>query len=119
MLLRLMLLALFARVYKRGRRCLMVVGNAATLVVLGQTDGSTSSVSRSAAWWRLLLHIPIGVFNALLFAWSIAVGVVFFLAFMVYELWEGYCLRDQGYLDVRGWLWGFSLAALAGLCFFT
>lgn len=105
----------FARRWRRGRACLWAVARAVTLVVLGPTDGSTSCASRE--WRRLLLHVPAGYFNALLFGWRSSAGVCFFLAFLVYEVWQGYCLRDFGYRDVRGWLWGFVLAVVVG--FFT
>jgi len=105
---------LFVRLFGRGRSCLVALARGVSLVVLGPTDGSTSSGCRSA-WYRLLLHLPAGYFNALLFGWRSSAGVCFFLAFLCYEVWQGYCTRDGGYADVRGWLWGFVVAVVVGL----
>jgi hypothetical protein len=60
--------------------------------------------------YRLLLHVPVGGFNAWLICREPAAGVIFFLGFVIYELNEDWRIRDQAWKDLAGWLWGFALA---------
>lgn len=61
--------------------------------------------------WRLVLHLPVGAFNAWLLGESPVFGVVFFVCFLFYELNEDWRIKDQAWKDLAGWLWGFALAA--------
>lgn len=67
--------------------------------------------------WRLLLHTVPGGFTAWLITQNPVAGVLFFLGFMVYELNEDWSIKDQAWKDLKGWLWGFALAAYV-LAFF-
>ena len=60
---------------------------------------------------RLLIHIPVGAFNAWLLHDATMTGIIFSLGFMVYELNEDWRIKDQAWKDLAGWLWGFALAA--------
>jgi hypothetical protein len=60
---------------------------------------------------RTLQHIPVGVFNAWLISESPVAGAVFFAAFIVYQLDECLHIKDQAWKDLKGYLWGFAIAA--------
>lgn len=57
---------------------------------------------------RLLIHSPSGAFNAWLFAIYPHWGWAFFLAFIIYEVWQCIRLKDFGFYDFIGWPWGFG-----------
>lgn len=61
---------------------------------------------------RVLLHVPIGAFNAWLFWHVPQVGVIFFVGFLIYELNEDWRIRDQAWRDIKGYLWGLAIAAV-------
>jgi len=61
---------------------------------------------------RTLIHLPVGAFNAWLISESPDAGVVFFIAFVVYQLDECLHIKDQAWKDLKGYLWGFAIAAL-------
>ena len=58
---------------------------------------------------RLLLHVPVGIFNAWLFTVLVHFGWAFLLLFVVYELNEDKRIKDSAYKDIIGWLYGFAL----------
>ncbi len=58
---------------------------------------------------RLLLHLPVGAFNAWLFSQGPALGAAFLLMFAVYELNEDMRLKDGAWKDIAGWLWGYAI----------
>ena len=60
---------------------------------------------------RLLIHIPVGAFNAWLLHDATMTGIIFSLGFMVYELDECLHLKDQAWRDIKGYLWGLAIAA--------
>jgi len=60
---------------------------------------------------RTLIHLPIGAFNAWLISEAPAAGVVFFVVFLVYQLDECFHIKDQAWKDLKGYLWGFAIAA--------
>jgi len=61
---------------------------------------------------RTLIHLPVGTFNAWLISESPATGSIFFVAFIVYQLDECLHIKDQAWKDLKGYLWGFAIAAL-------
>jgi hypothetical protein len=67
--------------------------------------------------WRLLIHLVPGGFTAWLITQNPVAGVLFFLGFMIYQLDECLHLKDQAWKDIKGYLWGFALAAYV-LAFF-
>ena len=64
---------------------------------------------------RCLMHIPVGIFNAWLFIWGAHIGWAFLMVFMVYELNEDWRIKDNAYIDIIGWLWGFAAFVIARL----
>ena len=63
--------------------------------------------------YRAGIHIPVGLINVFFFYVAPIYGVFFFVGFMIYELEESYMLKDGAYLDINGWLIGFSLGVSA------
>lgn len=55
---------------------------------------------------RAALHVPVGLANALLVYVSPVLGLCFGLAFTAYEVLEEWRIRDKGWLDLQGYLWG-------------
>ena len=64
---------------------------------------------------RLLLHIPVGMLNAFLMLRCSPLGWGFLVFFAIYELNEDMHIKDQAWLDIAGWLWGYAIFALGGL----
>lgn len=62
---------------------------------------------------RLLLHLPVGLVNALLFSICEPAGVCFSVGFLLYEVAQDLHHRDRCYADVAGWLWGLAVALIA------
>jgi hypothetical protein len=60
---------------------------------------------------RTLIHIPVGAFNAWLLQDATPTGVIFFAGFMIYQLDECLHIKDQAWLDIKGYLWGLAIAA--------
>ena len=74
--------------------------------------------------WRLVLHIPCGIANALMFGICEPAGVVFSVGFMLYEVAQDLHHGDRCYPDLAGWLWGLAgsvigLYALGAAALFT
>lgn len=61
---------------------------------------------------RILLHVPIGMFNAWALAKTPHIGWAFLLMFVLYEINEDWHIKDQAWYDLRGWLWGFVVGAV-------
>lgn len=59
---------------------------------------------------RALLHFPVGVFAAFLTHWETAIGAVFAVSFLVYEVIEDWRIHDKSYLDIYGYLFGLGVA---------
>jgi len=60
--------------------------------------------------WRLLIHVPVGVVNGLIFNVNVFAGVVFAWGFIHgYEFNEDSYIQDQAWKDICGYLWGFAL----------
>jgi len=60
---------------------------------------------------RALIHVPVGAFNAWLLQDATPTGVIFFAAFMIYQLDECLHIKDQAWRDIKGYLWGLAIAA--------
>ena len=67
---------------------------------------------------RLVLHVPVGVANGVLFGISEPAGVVFAAGFMLYEVAQDIHHRDRCYADLAGWLWGIA-GSVIGLYLLT
>jgi len=65
---------------------------------------------------RLLLHVPVGIVNALMFGMCEPAGVVFSVGFLLYEVAQDLHHRDRCYADLAGWLWGLA-GSVIGLYF--
>lgn len=63
--------------------------------------------------FRALIHVPVGAFNVFLAYVGWAYGLIFFGAFMVYEVTEDWRLKDGAYLDIYGYLIGVGIGATA------
>ena len=66
---------------------------------------------------RALLHAPVGALAAWLCFNLPAIGTPFFIGFLVYEIAEDWRIKDRGYKDILGFLWGFAVtgAVLGGM----
>jgi len=62
---------------------------------------------------RLLLHVPIGVICAFLTFFEPLTGLLATAGFFLYEINEDWRIRDEAYVDVLGWLYGFVGTAIA------
>jgi len=60
---------------------------------------------------RALIHVPVGAFNAWVLQEAPTTGVIFFAAFMIYQLDECLHIKDQAWRDIKGYLWGLAIAA--------
>ncbi len=59
--------------------------------------------------FRALLHIPIGILNAVISLSFVPIAsILLFVGFMIYEISEDWRIKDGAYLDVFGWLIGYS-----------
>ena len=63
--------------------------------------------------FRIILHIPVGIICFIGLGISWALGMVFFLGFMVYELNEDMHLKDSAYKDILGFMVGLGATILA------
>jgi len=63
---------------------------------------------------RLLLHVPVGIANALMFVACEPAGVIFSVGFLLYEVAQDLHHRDRCYPDIAGWLWGLAGAVIGG-----
>jgi hypothetical protein len=61
---------------------------------------------------RLWLHFPVGFFNVLAFVVGASYGWAFLFTFALYEMSEDWRIKDQAYIDIAGWLWGFAAGIL-------
>ena len=61
---------------------------------------------------RLLLHVPVGIVNALMFGVSEPAATLFAVGFLLYEVAEDLHHRDRCYADLAGWLWGMAGAVM-------
>lgn len=62
--------------------------------------------------FRALLHLPVGVFAGWLIIEVTALGIVFSLGFLTYELCEDWRISDRSYKDIFGYLIGLAIAGL-------
>lgn len=67
--------------------------------------------------YRALIHAPVGVVTAFLCFTLPIIGALLFTAFMFYELNEDMHLKDQAWIDIKGFIWGLAVLGclLAGL----
>lgn len=61
---------------------------------------------------RIIVHLPVGIFNAWLFTLGTAYGFAFLLMFLLYEINEDWHIRDSAYLDLASWMWGFVIGTV-------
>jgi len=57
--------------------------------------------------------MPVGLFNVFLAYAGWIYGLIFFGSFIVYEVTEDWRLKDSAYIDIYGYLIGFSLGTTA------
>jgi len=62
---------------------------------------------------RVLIHIPVGLANAFIAFVSGWLGLVFGVGFIAYELWEGLRVTDRAWIDLKGYLVGIGIGAVA------
>ena len=65
---------------------------------------------------RFLIHFPIGLFTAFCGYVSWIYGLIFLCGFLLYEVSEDWHLHDQSFIDIRGWLCGFSIGVCVIYC---
>ena len=63
---------------------------------------------------RLLLHVPVGIANAVMFGICEPAGVCFAFGFIIYEVAEDLHHQDRCYADLAGWLWGLAGSVIGG-----
>jgi len=68
----------------------------------------TSNSANSEA----LFHFPVGLFTAFLLHINPALGCLFGLGFISYEVMEDWRIHDKSYLDLYGWLLGLGLGGV-------
>ena len=71
-----------------------------------------SKPPRKRIVFRLMLHIPVGLFTvfALYVHWSL--GLVMSIGFLTYEVTENWRIHDYSYVDLSGFLWGIALGTV-------
>lgn len=63
---------------------------------------------------RVIMHLPVGGFAVWLASWSPALAVTFSITFVFgYEITQDFHVKDGAYIDIKGFLWGMVLVALA------
>ena len=64
--------------------------------------------------WRAVLHAFVGMINAAFFFMDVtpALGVCFFVGFLIYEFDEDRWKKDAAFRDILGWLIGFAAFSL-------
>lgn len=85
--------------------------------------------------WRLIIHMPVGMFNGALVVFGIWMAITFppvgvpvaillgvsvwsfWRAFRTYEKWQDDCKKDGAYYDIVGYPWGFALSMIMGIIF--
>ena len=62
--------------------------------------------------WRAVLHFPVGCFAAWLIYVLPAIGIVFSISFLAYEVVEDWRIKDRGYKDIFGYLVGIGVMSV-------
>lgn len=72
----------------------------------------SSEISSKRRVEGCLLHIPVGIFTVFCgyVGWYLA--LIFFGAFMIYEVNEDWHLKDQAWIDIFGYLIGIALGVI-------
>ena len=65
---------------------------------------------------NVLLHIPVGLFNAILIRESGWLTLLFGVGFLTYEISEQKKIGDTAFQDIKGWLWGLAYMGVILLC---
>ena len=65
----------------------------------------------------VLMHMPVGVINALMFllfpsVTGLGLGLAFGWGFVQYQVNERNEIHDTAYPDIQGWLYGMSVTAI-------
>ena len=66
---------------------------------------------------RTYLHIPHGILAVLLLYAYPHIGWAFLLAFLLYELWQGFRTQDAGFQDLKSTLYGMAIAGIGVLIY--
>lgn len=72
-------------------------------------DKSLLTISK-AERGRVLLHMPLGILTCLFWhelGWAPA--IIFGIGFLWYEKQQDKVIKDQGWKDIKGWLWGLGI----------
>ena len=64
---------------------------------------------------RMLIHIPHGFIAGIFTPFSCTAGILFSAGFFFYQTLEDWRIKDNSYLDVRGWMIGFPIGYVLGL----
>jgi len=61
---------------------------------------------------RFWLHVPLGIFNGVLFAFNIHAAWAILITFFVYELWQCFRIQDGSHEDIIGHLGGLTIGSV-------
>jgi hypothetical protein len=73
---------------------------------------ATIKLLRSKRFW---LHVPNGLIVALFVVRFPILGVLWFVGFMVYEIWQCYREKDQAHKDIAGLLGGMAIGGVLAI----
>lgn len=65
-------------------------------------------------WYRAIIHLPLGALTAWAGAEHPVFAIVLLVSFLAYELTEDWRIKDNAYIDIRGYIAGF-IATIIGL----
>ena len=60
---------------------------------------------------RAALHFPVGLFVAWFTTFNVTAAWLLGIGFLVYELAEDFRIKDSGFLDICGYLFGLGVGA--------
>lgn len=64
--------------------------------------------------WRAIIHLPLGALTAWAGTVQWVFAIVLLVSFLAYELTEDWRIKDNAYIDIRGYIAGF-IATIIGL----
>lgn len=70
------------------------------------------TIKRILTSQRFWEHVPGGILNAWFLERSACFGVVFFVGFIIYELWQCYRTQDMAHNDIIGHLGGLAIGGI-------
>jgi len=68
------------------------------------------NILKSPRFW-LHVFFP-GIPNAILCVYYPAMGISIAGGFLAYEMWQGHRIRDDAWVDIRGWLAGMTATGI-------